>query len=488
MASRSRRQEASEQSQLNPNLLRGILLPMRIFAFAWLALLVLYFVAFPSEWRVQSSLVILVTVGATAAFVGGYRLALKSIDHAQVIPPSKRQSHLLLIAASATLLGVAGVVYSKSLDIRTLGDVQVALDDMGDAYARRRALQATGGTGNGATLVVSAFFFLYPFAIPLGIVQWRQIPMWARVAILAGSGIYAGYFAATGTMKGFGDLLILVAVGLVARSVIRNVDGANQVRLRIARKLTRGAQFGVVLMGFLVLFIYAFASRLDDRDAMLPAFQPGSAIYSALGPTLAGGLGTVVFYVTNGFAGLGHAFEVAPPYGGYGGFRSISDLASRYLGLPDLYPASLPFLAEAASGYSATRFWWTIFPWIASDFGWVGVILFMGLLGFLASRLWSQFILTGDALSLGLFGFVAITLAYVPANNQVFMSTGTTLGAISLLAVYIVRSLFRAGRPRPKRPKRPITFTPERMSSSRVSPQHGPGSVDCGVGESPAHG
>lgn len=445
---------------------RTLATPLRITLSWWAFSLVVFAILFPTEQKLNFGLVILTVTFASIAVFVGYSSASRSRAR-QIEFSSSTDPNKTLILASACLMIFAGVASAQALGF-TPSTVVESFGNLGSAYSNRTTLQSTTLPGSTGTLITSGLFFLFPFAVPLSIMHWSALSRGMRLLVVGGVVSYGGYFLAGGTMKGFGDLTILLVIGILVRAARARISG-NRAHVSKQRRRWFYAQVGAVGI-FLWIVATAMASRLSGRAASLPIFQDDGLLGRILGPDWSVGVEAMTAYFAKGYRGLGLAMDYPPPYDFYGGFRGVSDLLSRYVGLEDAYANSLPLAAQNATGYSATANWWTVFPWLASDFGWVGAILFVGGIGFLAGRLWVNIIYQQDALSVGLFYFVLMFLLFVPANNQVFIDSGSTIGSLVLLTAYTLRGIVRAGRGKSVSPgsDAPVAERPGRLASSAL--------------------
>lgn len=452
-----------------------MLRPARAVVLWWAFSLAIFLLLFPAEYKINLWRVIAVVVAASLAAYWGYTRSLRRASLRTAVV-ARATPNVWLVASSAVLMVFAGYAGAQAIGF-TSDSIAQSTADLGAAYAQRKELQQSGTLGSTGTLVTSALFFLFPFAVPLAIMHGKALPLWLRVLVVAGVTFYGLYFLAGGTMKGFGDLTLLVILGLIARrSRAVVVEGSSAVLKHRRRWFLATA---ATVIAFLLLVASAMASRLDGRPATLPVFRRDGALGQLLGPHWSVGVEAMLAYFAKGYMGLGISLDYAVPYDVYGGFRGISDLLSRYLGFEDAYSHSLPFIAEGNTGYSATANWWTVFPWLASDFGWIGAVLFIGLVGALAGRLWVEIVYRQDALAVGLFYFVLTFLVFVPANNQVFIGSGSTVGSLVLLFLYLGRNLLRAAntpggsaRSQPGQGSRPVrkpTTRPMSMAGARAS-------------------
>jgi hypothetical protein len=128
----------------------------------------------------------------------------------------------------------------------------------------------------------------------------------------------------------------------------------------------------------------------------------------------------IVKYWAGGYKGLSECLKL--PYESCYGVGH-SALLARYAGKFNpqnpgfLYDKSYPVRAEAASGYSASGSWHTIYPWLASDLTFPGAILFIGLMGFLLARSWNDSLGAQNPFAIAFFCQVLLMFYNIPCNN-----------------------------------------------------------------------
>ena len=105
-----------------------------------------------------------------------------------------------------------------------------------------------------------------------------------------------------------------------------------------------------------------------------------------------------------------------------------------------------PYRTELATGWPAGMYWSTAFPWIASDLTFIGVFPFMFLVGMLFARTWVNCLRKMDVISLAILGQVFVFVAFLPANNQVFMSRQGLLSITVLSLIVVLRKLSHISR------------------------------------------
>lgn len=133
---------------------------------------------------------------------------------------------------------------------------------------------------------------------------------------------------------------------------------------------------------------------------------------------------------------------------GFGNSMFFARNADRVLGTEHFVAESLPGVLERETGWSMFHLWHSIYPWIASDVGFVGTILVMGVLGFLLAKAWARTMATLDPLWGTLLFLLLIAFFYVPANNQLMQSGETAFGFVTILGLLALRAIATAAQRR----------------------------------------
>jgi hypothetical protein len=157
---------------------------------------------------------------------------------------------------------------------------------------------------------------------------------------------------------------------------------------------------------------------------------------------LAGGIESALFYPTHGYRGL--AESLTQPFvftDGYGGNRALNRYLVQYVGAPDQTLYTYPARTEFARGYPAGLVWHTIYPWLASDLTFLGAVLSMGIVGWAVAAMWIRSVMTRDPVAIGILAYLAILVAFIPANNQIGTSQTNLIGFVTLTVVFMLRPL-----------------------------------------------
>lgn len=389
-------------------------------------------------------------VSATSAFALGYALHIKLQPAVTTVPGN---SWLTLrtgqrpIIAGAVYLALFGLIQMFEYGATSPGVVLQRVLDPGTAYQAKfdvyDAQQATGRVSAPMQLVTLAGA-LYGAACPLMIIYWRRLTLAIRATAIVGLLTYATYFLFIGTQKGLGDIVVMLLAGALAGAY-----GTWWIRGPRRRDRGKALRYAALAMTAFALYMVSAqtqrAEEFDTRDVT----PPSPAVASLIGDTAATGVAATLFYPTHGYLGL--SYNLGTPFhwtAGLGSSRVVASYATQYLGVAA--PATYPARTENRTGWPAGQYWATIYPWLASDLTFPGAAAFMAALGWLFAKTWIEGAMKRDILALVIFGQLAIAVAYVPANNQLGVSRPTTIGILTLVAMYALRSVRRsAATPRP---------------------------------------
>ncbi|MBZ5524459.1 MAG: hypothetical protein LAP21_19650, partial [Acidobacteriia bacterium] len=108
------------------------------------------------------------------------------------------------------------------------------------------------------------------------------------------------------------------------------------------------------------------------------------------------------------------------PMYGAGNSMFLTREAERFLDLPGFSQRSYPARIEKY-GWSVNQLWCSIYPWIASDISFPGVIVFVFLVGHFFALAWLDTLMANPFALLAFTNFL-IMLIYFSGNNQMMQS------------------------------------------------------------------
>lgn len=325
-------------------------------------------------------------------------------------------------------------------------DVIAALADPGAAYLRtyRRAVATT----NPFIYPIMVAAPLMALTVPLTLFYWRALS--GRVRALAVAGIVAILFPAAmlGRNKGFADFIVIVVVFILVH-LFRREQPWSRRRWLMA---TSAGLIAVLL--FFVFFTISIETRggraAQGYSAAVGEYaDPGSIFIApfpdAIEPTLA----MLYNYLTQGYYGLSLSLRVDFVWThGFGNSFFLQMVQERLLDSELARQTCYPARIEEAFGYSMLGRWHTIYPWLASDLTFPGVVIFVAVIGALLAITWFETLAGVNPFSVAMFANLCLMLVYFNANNQMLgfpVQFSTTMGTL-VLWLFTRRRLARAGR------------------------------------------
>ena len=304
-------------------------------------------------------------------------------------------------------------------------------DLMAKAY-RKSVTHERVGSGLAFHLYQYGYSFCF-IVMTLGLYRFRELKFVYKLLLIGvyiTSTINTVYYV--GSNKILGDILV----------IIMSVSLVKLARQGPSRLRVRHAFLGViVVLSVLLALSSVLSARLGEWDvgaaeAKPAKLDPNHWMLRALPGTLVEGIGVAIYYPTQGYYGL--SLSLQQPFEwtmGLGSSFALKSILAQLLGIghEDL-PKTYPERAELKTGYPAFASWHTIFPWLASDFTFLGAIVIVAIAAYVYSICWKESIYNENPFSLLLFAFLSILFVYVPANNQI-AQTGTSLFAFVLAFV-----------------------------------------------------
>jgi hypothetical protein len=397
-----------------------------------------------TNWPIVSLFISGVVVAFVAGFVG-FSAVLRLRGWAPVSAPrdTLARDRIVILVASGWFIAysiLSMISYGVTDPIRL---VLAILDPRHSYYGKFAAAGLGWALPFQVINLTGVFYFLL---VPFAAFHWRRLRWWHRTAAIAGVSLYLLFYLSIGTQKGVADTAIALLTVLAA-IVIARFDLAS---------LIRRARWGIVAAAAVVVSMVVFVTySLGSRVGNDSRFLAGEATQSLLrdmsavvGPVFARGIVLIADYASEGYLGLSYSLRLPFEWtGGLGSAPAFSSYLPQYFGLPDPIARSYPDRVGAAFGWSPTLKWSTVYPWLASDVSFVGVVVLMVLLGAVCALAWRHFALGSSPLALSVLLVIAEFVFYSPANNQLFISRWSGWGTITIAVLYAV-GVLRAQRPR----------------------------------------
>ncbi len=168
-------------------------------------------------------------------------------------------------------------------------------------------------------------------------------------------------------------------------------------------------------------------------------------LYKIFPGVIASSIAMLDSYLTQGYRGLSLCLKLPFKwaYGMGSSFKLMNDI-SRWFHIPiQKLEVSYPVRMQETFGVPAYAHWHSIFPWLASDFTWIGAIFVVGIFVYYWGKAWKELRYLNSFAAVMLFTQLTIFMAYIPCNNQLFQ---TRESIMSTMAICIIWFLYHGNR------------------------------------------
>jgi len=464
----------------------------------YLACTVLMFFFGPVDWDIPNvpKLVAFLVVNYGGLWLG-YRWGIKrgsvalSRLQAAEVGVIRVPRILLILIVFSMVFAISGILLRVTAIRGGLTEALSTLLNPGQAYLEAQVLADVTREGGKVaelaayswafriTTVLSVFNSLY---LPLVLICWRQIGIVNRILFVLALLCTLGVSFGIGTQSGIGFSLFACLPVLLYKIYVAEkpltVTPLSKSGRKLKPLLTKIA-IAVLIAGFVGMVAFFQVDRrevetreLDPTQALVGDFGVASTrgLVPITGTRANYGLVMACLYMSHGYEGLALSMELPFEWSyGIGWSKALQSILHDYLGGPDLFESSYMARNEAKNGWSALRWWSTIFPWLASDTTFYGTVLFMVLIGFVIGRCWVNIILTGNPMGFAVLAQMFILVFMFPANNALAQTLDAFFGLIGVSALYMLSWRFFTpvagmhGRRLSQFPKRPGTWVADHV-------------------------
>lgn len=425
-----------EFSKLNKRLLKapGLI----IIAYFFIGIMISIFG--PLEYQGYRELDVALYVGAVILFFyAGYSLGIRLRTPIKAIWRKDQNKTILSYIFRISLIFALLMMTYDLLFTWFSGGLHFSLVNSAASYiSTYTGYERNSGSYSLRFLITSAGALPLFVAQVLGIFYFKSLSRTSRILVIyLFAAMIIVHTLGGGKQKQFGDILIYVFSVFLATQA-----GSGKLKLMTLMQVGGALLGGVYVLLTLLAFRYqAIGISLSDLNSNLhPLIQYRGEgwIESALGEALAFPIVMFSGYLGQGYYGLSLALEQPFTWTAFGGSSySISVILNQFFGAKFWVAENYPYLVGYSTGWGQAK-WHTAFAWLASDLTFTGVVLFMGLVGFMYGRAWREVILYQNPFSVLLFALLNIGLIYAPANNQLMHAPGGLLTTFGVVIFYIL--------------------------------------------------
>ena len=414
-----------------------------IFFELYLSATVLLFFFGPWQWTIQTPVRLAFYLIAAQAFIGvGYLVgwrAVSRIRSAAKVDAEELNSGISYLKRALVVTFVLLIPTAMSRTGELFPNIFAGINDPGAVYNQSIARLEDG---NSFVVVEYLRMLLSPCLVgvyPLTVVYWSRLPPKMKLFCLVVITFNLSLYLATGTNKGFADFIItlpwLIFLGI----------SAGVLKIRIHRSVL---VIGIIIL-FAVFLLFFGAGQLQREGGVgeLGVINVGADLLYAddahfISRLLPRNL-QIIFesltrYLGQGYYALSMTFDIAHNSTmGFGNSMFIARNADVIFGTTHFTAGSLPGLLEAQTGWGMFTSWHSIYPWLASDFGFIGALFVLGILAYLFALSWGRSLISLAPKWIILCYLLLILFFYIPGNNQVFQ-TGETWFAFFILLIGIL--------------------------------------------------
>ena len=396
-------------------------LPLLLVEFYLLVTLLLYFFG-PVDFKTHNPGFFSVLLFLYhAAFISGYWVA-KKVNKPRLRLQRRAFSPqvfyvTLIFAVFSVLLGYKNLMFSESIiPYRLFDDVSRGITEPGLAYTDRQVQIKNGVTSGSRLLNMLSLFFSFAklFFIFLCVHHWDQL---SRAKKLVFS-LYCLLFVSAGVSSGTNSVIFIFFLFFVSTLVLKLYLNHSKYLKKFAASL---AALFLAPVGF---FGYIMSQRGGGFEYFAGTSPLGDINGPASTPALNGFFDFYYYswvwlnyYLVQGYYGFSLILNMDWKW--TYGFGNSAFLQRQLLVLTGVDISDMTFQARVSERWDANAQWHSFYGQFANDFGLVGLVMFMFMLGFLLSRLWDSVTIVNSFYGRAILALFPIMVIFFPANNLV---------------------------------------------------------------------
>ena len=409
--------------------------PMLVFQ-GYLTLTQALFFFGPWDWAVSNQFLLVSYLTAAQIFILiGYILGWRFVKACKVSQVDLKKD--LKYFDSCLLISLLLIVpTSLSRTGSILPNIFAGLSNGGLAYNENFARLSVGNPFVIVEYLRMLFSVFLVSVYPLTVVYWSRLDSRRKGLSIFVIAVMLFTYVATGTNKGLADFVISIPL-LVLLAV-----WSGNLEFKVSKKIIF-IIFSILMCGFLTFFGSGQKHReggVGERGVFNTGIYIIEAnrdnnISRAIGENNVIIYESLTRYLGQGYKALSMSFDIdAPSTFGFGHSMFFARNANSVFNTDYFTDQSIPGLLEKETAWSMMGLWHSIYPWLASDFGFIGTLFVMLIFSFILSLSWGHSLKNKDPLWVVMFFLMMILFFYIPGNNQIFQAAETSVAFVFIFA------------------------------------------------------
>lgn len=244
-----------------------------------------------------------------------------------------------------------------------------------------------------------------------------------------------------GKQKQIGEMVIFILVALFFKMVELPPNKQKKVKIRIFFMLSVFVSALSIIQYLRYESLGTTLFNFNSRTYSQSYYDINHWFFGIFGTKFGFGLASLISgYFSMGYYGLSLNLKLPFVYTyGVGNSYSLMVFFNRFIGTDFLLDKTYIMRMEAETGWPGLSRWHTIFPWLASDFTFIGAVLIFFPIAFIFARCWKEIIFKKNPTSMLMFAWLVEGLLFVPANNQLLHGIDSLFTTILITILWLLR-------------------------------------------------
>lgn len=315
------------------------------------------------------------------------------------------------------------------------GHISISVSSISDNYFQEE-------DGSSFVMIIRFFTEVFRFsAISLSMFFYKKLnKRTKRILLIEIILVFIISLFGYGQQKSLADLFIYLFVAIYV------------TRLQQGKKISHKSKRIIVLLLISLFFLLSFIQyqRYSSigvtpynyyyRSSGEVNYNINHPIFKVFGDKLGFGMSVIsTGYLSTGYYGLSLCLQLPFEWTyGIGSSRSLTSIVDRF-GIASISEKTYLSRMERRFGRNGLASWNTIFPWLASDFSFWGVLVYFFFFGFICARAWKEVLYHNNIISYLITVLSFIMIFYIPANNQIFHSYGSFISSWVIIILWLFK-------------------------------------------------